>query len=74
MKNTFTVDRRKGVRQPNGRMAYLIPGREYKIDGRRKGYFDPYAQVLSKDIYDTVVGVEPEAAEVYTEETTKEEE
>lgn len=70
---TFTVERRTGVRQPNGRIDYLMPGREYKIDGRRKGYFHPSEQVVSKDIYEKVVGVKPKKVDFDTEETKEEE-
>lgn len=70
---TFTVERRTGVRQPSGRMAYLMPGREYKIDGRRKGFFSPGEQIVSKDIYEKVVGVEPEEVDFDAEETNEEE-
>lgn len=70
---TFTVERQKGVRLPSGRMGYLFAGREYKIDGRRKGFFDQAQQIVSQDIYDKVVGVEPEEVDFDAEETNEEE-
>lgn len=54
---TFTVDQRIGIPDSTGRMQYLFPNREYKIDARRKGFFNPASQVISKDLYE---GIFPE--------------
>lgn len=70
---TFTVEKRTNVPLHNGRMAYLIPGVEYAIDGRRKGFYNSASGVISKDLYELVMGVKPTVVAPVEEETKEEE-
>jgi hypothetical protein len=61
---TFIAPRRVGVRNHLGRMDYILEGKEYKIDGRRKGYFGKSEMVISQDLYEKYFNIESPAIEV----------
>jgi len=61
---TFIAPRRVGVRNHLGRMDYIVEGSEYKIDGRRKGYFNQGEMVISQDLCEKYFTTESPAIEV----------
>jgi len=69
--NTFTPKAVIGIRMPTGRKEYMMPGREYKVDGRRKGFFNPASRIVSKDLIARYV---EEPVEVDLDETPNTEE
>ena len=60
----FISPKRIGIRNKAGRMDYIVEGEEYKIDGRRKGYFNQGEMVISQDLCEKYFTTESPAIEV----------